>query len=146
MVKKINFIVSSNTFETFYKLLILGTTGAAMDIEINAFFTFWGLYLLKKGYKPRVSGAPLGMNGMATGMFKKEMVKAGMEDPEEMLRDAVEDGKLKLIPCSMTLDILSTMPLSFNLKKEDLYDFVEEPVGAATFYELCEGADTVIHM
>nr|MDO8118181.1 DsrE/DsrF/DrsH-like family protein [Candidatus Sigynarchaeota archaeon] len=146
-MKKIVFIISHNDFETFNKMLILGTTGAAMDIEVHFFFTFWGLFLLKKGYKPKVSGAPLGMNGMATSMFKKLMKsEAGIEDPIGMLREAHGDGKLKLWPCSMTLDLMGKAPGPFKLKRSDLLDFVEEPVGAATFYEIASDADTIIHM
>ena len=146
MVKKLCFIIANNDFETFNKMIILGTTAAAMDIEVNFFFTFWGLYLLKKGYKPKVSGAGSLMAGMATSMFNKAMKKAGIVDPIGMLKEAHDSGKLKLIPCSMTLDILTDMPLSFKLTKKDMLDFVEEPVGAATFLEMCEGADSIIHM
>jgi len=145
-VKKLNFIIANNDFETFNKLLILSTTAAAMDIEINAFFTFWGLYLLKKGYKPKVSGMGSLMAGMATSIFKKKMAAAGITDPIGMLKEAHDSGKLKLIPCSMTLDMLATMPGPFKLTKEQMLDFVEAPVGAATFLEMCDGADSIIHM
>ncbi|NMC08356.1 MAG: hypothetical protein GYA24_24325 [Candidatus Lokiarchaeota archaeon] len=146
MVKKLNFIVSNKDFETFNKMLILGTTAAAMDIEVNFFFTFWGLYLLKKGYKPKVSGMGSMMSGMATSMFKKKMAGAGITDPIAMLKEAHDSGKLKLYPCSMTLDMLATMPGSFKVTKETMLDFVEAPVGAAAFLEMCDGADSIIHM
>jgi len=29
-----------------------------MEVEMNFFFTFWGLYLLKKKFKPKVAGMP----------------------------------------------------------------------------------------
>ncbi|MHA1791970.1 MAG: DsrE/DsrF/DrsH-like family protein [Promethearchaeota archaeon] len=145
MAKKICFIVANNDFETLMKLVILGTTGASMDIEINAFFTFWGLFLLKKGYKPKVSGVNALMRGMATSMFKKKMEKFGIEDPIEMLKDAVEDGNMKLYPCGMTIDLMSEVPPPFKLTKEDLVDFIEEPVGAASFFEMSEDAD-IIHI
>lgn len=143
MARKISFIVAKDDFETFMKLVILATTGDAMDIEINAFFTFWGLYLLKKGKKPKVSGVPGLMSGMATGMFSKLMAKYGIEDPLEMLKDAVEDGKLKLYPCSMTLDLFAEVMWPYKLLPEDLIDFAEEPVGAATFYEMSEGGSII---
>nr|MDO8111908.1 DsrE/DsrF/DrsH-like family protein [Candidatus Sigynarchaeota archaeon] len=145
-VKKLNFIIANNDFETFMKMVILGTTAAAMDIEVNFFFTFWGLYLLKKKYKPKVSGMGSLMAGMATSMFKKKMAKAGIKDPVAMLKEAHDAGKLKMFPCSMTLDMLATMPGPFKIKKEDMLDFVEQPVGAAAFLEMCDGADSIIHM
>ncbi|MEX2684986.1 MAG: DsrE/DsrF/DrsH-like family protein [Candidatus Sigynarchaeota archaeon] len=145
-VKKLNFIIANNDFETFNKMLILGTTAAAMDIEVNFFFTFWGLYLIKKGYKPKVSGMGSLMAGMATSMFTKLMKESGIEDPIKMLKEAHDSGKLKLYPCSMTLDMLAKAPMSYKLKKEQLLDFVEAPVGAASFLEMCDGADSIIHM
>ncbi|MHA1680985.1 MAG: DsrE/DsrF/DrsH-like family protein [Promethearchaeota archaeon] len=144
MTTKISFIVANDDYETFMKLVILGTTGAAMDIEINCFFTFWGLYLLKKGKKPKVSGVPGIMGGMAAKMFSKLMAKYGIEDPLEMLKDAVEDGNLKLYPCSMTLDLFGDVPIpSYKLKAEQLVDFAEEPVGAASFFEMSEGGSII---
>jgi peroxiredoxin family protein len=138
-VKKICFIISKNDFETFYKMLILGTTGAAMDVKMYFFFTFWGLKLLKKGNKPRVAGMRNGMKRMAGWMFRRKMEKFGYKDPEMMLRKEVKRGKVKLFPCSMTFEMM-------GFKKEEMWDFVEEPVGAATFLEQCDGADSIIHM
>jgi peroxiredoxin family protein len=137
MVKKINFIVSDKSFENFMMHVILGTTGAAMDIEMNFFFTFWGLYLLKKNFKPKVAGMPFPMKGMAAWMFKKKLKAFGYEDIWGMVRDGVKEGKIHLIPCTMTMELL-------GIKKEDLHDFVDEPVGAAKFLEMAEGADHII--
>jgi peroxiredoxin family protein len=146
MVKKLNFIIANKDFETYMKMVILGTTAAAMDNEVNFFFTFWGLYLLKKKFSPKVSGMGSLMAGLATSMFKKKMAAAGIKDPVGLLKEAHDSGKLKLYPCSMTLDMLATMPGSFKLTKEMMLDFVEAPVGAARFLELCDGADSIIHM
>ena len=73
MVQKINFIVAKNDFETFAMHFILGTTGAAMETEMNFFFTFWGLKLLQKKFKAKVSGMPWPMHRMAAWMFKKKL-------------------------------------------------------------------------
>ena len=73
---------------------------------------------------------------MATSMFKKRLKKFGITDIRGMLRDAVESGNLKLYPCQMTMDLM-------GIKKEDLWDFVEEPVGAASFLEMSEGGRIV---
>ena len=45
VVEKMSFIVSDKSFEKFMMATILGTTGAAMDEQMNFFFTFWGLSL-----------------------------------------------------------------------------------------------------
>lgn len=133
------FIISKNDFETFHKMLILGTTGAAMKLKMWFFFTFWVLKLIKKGNKPRVAGMRNGMKRMAGWMFRRKLEKFGYKDPEEMLRKEVKKGNIKLFPCSMTFEMM-------GFKKEQMWDFVEEPVGAATFLEMCSDADSIIHM
>jgi peroxiredoxin family protein len=135
-MQKVCFIVSSKDFETAMKMMILGTTGAAMDGEMHFFFTFWGLELLKKNFNPKVAGMPFPMKRMAAGMFKSKMKKFGIEDPWGMIKDAVEDGKMKLYPCEMTMGLM-------NIKREQLLDYVEEPVGAASFLEMSDGARIV---
>ena len=136
---EINFIVSKKDFETFMMHVILGTTGAAMDNKMNFFFTFWGLELLKKGNKPKVSGVPSIMGGMAAGMFKKKLKTFGYEDIWEMVKDAVDEGNMRLIPCGMSMDLM-------GIKQEEFHSFVEEPVGAAKFLEMCETGKAVISL
>lgn len=140
----INFIVSEYNFEKFMMMFILGTTGDAMDYKMNFFFTFWGLFNLKKKAKPKVRnvpwrGIPFPWRTVATGVFKKKLKKFGIEDPLELLKEGVEGGNIKLIPCQMTMDLM-------GIKKEDMFDFIEEPVGAATFLEMCGGNAKVVSL
>ena len=136
MVETVNFIVKDKSFEKFGMMMILGTTGDAMDIKMNFFFTFWGLNLLTKKFKPKVAGMPFPMKGMGAKIFLKRMAKFGIEDPWGMIKEAVTNGNMKLYPCQMTMDLM-------GIKKEDLLDFVEEPVGAASFLEMSNGGQIV---
>ena len=136
MAEKMSFIVSDKAFEKFMMATILGTTGAAMDTEMNFFFTFWGLNLLKKKFKPKATGMPTGMKGMGAMMFRKKLKEFGIDNPWELIKDAVEDGKMKLYPCQMTMDLM-------GIKREQMWDFVEDPIGAAGFMEISEGANVV---
>jgi len=130
MAETINYIVKDKSFEKFAMMMLLGTTADAMDIKSNFFFTFWGLNLITKGYKPKVAGMPTPMKGMGAKIFRKRMAKFGIEDPWGMIKDAVENGNMKLYPCQMTMDLM-------KIKAEDIVEFAEEPVGAATFLEMC---------
>jgi len=131
LVKKINFIIKDKSFEKFMMMTILGTTGNAMDIEMNFFCTFWGLFLLKKNFKPKVAGAPFPFKGIAAKVFKKRLKKTGIDDAWELIKEAVADGKMKLYPCTTTMDLM-------GIKLEDMVDFVEKPIGAAGFLEMGE--------
>ncbi len=136
---KRNFIVSENSFEKFGMMVILGTTGAALESEMNFFFTFWGLHLLKKNFSPKVAGMPFPMKKMAAMMFKKKLKSFGYENMWDMIKDGVEEGNINLYPCSMTMDLL-------GIKEESLFDFCEKPVGAAKFLEICDDANSVISL
>ena len=136
MGEDISFIVSDRSFEKFGMMLILGTTGDAMDIKMNFFFTFWGLHLLRRKFKPKASGMPTAMKGIGGKIFSKRLAKFGMEDPWGMIKEAVENGNMKLYPCQMTMDLM-------GIKREEMWDFVEDPIGAAGFLELSENAKIV---
>ncbi len=141
MTEDISFIVSDRSFEKFGMMLILGTTGDAMEIKMNFFFTFWGLYLLKKKFRkirktPKSSGMASMMKGMGGKIFSKRLKKFGMEDPWGMIKEAVENGNVKLYPCQMTMDLM-------GIKREEMWDFVEDPIGAARFLELSADAKIV---
>ena len=135
MTENISFIIKDKSFEKFMMMMILGTTSDAMDVKTNFFFTFWGLNLLQKKFKPKVAGMPI-MKKMAAKMFRKRLKKFGIEDPWEMIKEAIEGRNLKLYPCQMTMDLM-------GIKREELWDFVEDPVGAASFLEMSVGARIV---
>jgi len=141
MAEDISFIVSDRSFEKFGMMLILGTTGDAMEVKMNFFFTFWGLYLLKKKFRkirkiPKSSGMASMMKGMGGKIFSKRLKKFGMEDQWGMIKEAVENGNVKLYPCQMTMDLM-------GIKREEMWDFVEDPIGAAGFLELSADAKIV---
>ncbi|MFW9970571.1 MAG: DsrE/DsrF/DrsH-like family protein [Candidatus Odinarchaeota archaeon] len=132
----VNFIVKDKSFEKFAMMAILGSTGDALDMKMNFFFTFWGLNLLTKKFKPKVAGMPTPMKGMGAKIFRKRMKKFGIDDPMQLIKEGVENGNLKLYPCQMTMDLM-------GIKREDLLDWVEEPVGAASFLEMSNGGQIV---
>jgi peroxiredoxin family protein len=53
-----------------------------------------------------------------------------------MIKEAVENGNVKLYPCQMTMDLM-------GIKREEMWDFVEDPIGAAGFLELSADAKIV---
>ena len=54
-VKRMAMICWSNDLDKVWPVLILATTGAASGLEVDVFFTFWGLRVLQKN-KKRVTG------------------------------------------------------------------------------------------
>ena len=47
--KKIALVIHSGTVDKLLCAFTLGSTAAAMDMEVHLYFTFWGLNMLKRG-------------------------------------------------------------------------------------------------
>jgi len=146
--KTMTIIVTKGSLDWAYPPLILGTTAAAMGVEVTLFFTFYGLELLKKKLDLQVTALgnaamkmPLGgmhmampnivnmlpgVDAGATAMMKNLIAKKGVASVEE-LREAAIESDVKMIACQMTLDL-------FEYSKDDLIEGVEIG-GAATYME-----------
>jgi peroxiredoxin family protein len=149
MSKKLAIIASKGTLDWAYPPFILASTAAALDYEVQIFFTFYGLTLLKKEIDAQISplGNPAmpmpvpmpnlvqmlpGMESMATMMMKQKMKDKGVASLPE-LRDLCQEAGVKMIACQMTVDL-------FDFKKEDFIEGIEYG-GAATFFEFAGEAD-----
>jgi peroxiredoxin family protein len=141
--KRLAIIASHGTLDAAYPPFILATAAAAMDMEVEIFFTFYGLQILKKGRidklkvppianpampvpMPNIVGMLPGMTAAATAMMNSWMKKAKVAKLSELLEMSKELG-VKLVACQMTMDVM-------GIKKEDLIDGLEIG-GAATFIE-----------
>jgi peroxiredoxin family protein len=151
--KRVAIVASKGTLDAAYPPLILATTAAALDMEAGVFFTFFGLHILKKKGlgalkfvpvanpampmpMPNLLGALPGMTGLATLMMKQTIKQKHIASIPELMDVAKESG-VKLWPCQMTMEMM-------GIKREDLIDGLEEPVGAATFLEFAShGAITL---
>ena len=148
--KKMAIIATKGTLDMAYPPLILASTAAAMGYEVQIFFTFYGLQLLKKSLR-HIKISPLanpampmpvpmpvlisslpGMQAMATSMMKGKIKKKGVASLEE-LRDLCHEAGVKFIACQMTVDL-------FEFKKTDFIDNIEFG-GAATFLEFAGNTD-----
>ena len=136
--KKMMIIATKGSLDWAYPPFILGSTAAALGMEVNIFFTFYGLQLLKKKLSLGVTplgnpGMPMpmamdkwfpvlgtaipGMQGMMTMMMKSKMKKKGVASVDE-LRSLCLEADVKMIACQMTVDL-------FDFKPADLIDGVE---------------------
>ncbi len=147
--KKLAIIATKGSLDLAYPPFILGSTAAALGYEVQIFFTFYGLQLLKKELNLQVTsiGNPAmpmpfpvpvmlqtlpGMQSMMTRMMKNKMKKKGVVDLAE-LRDLCIEAEVKMIACQMTVDL-------FDFKRSDLLSTCEYG-GAATFFEFAGEAD-----
>lgn len=148
--KRLAIIATKGTLDMAYPPFILASTAAALDYEVQIFFTFYGLTLLKKdlsGVKisplanpampmpvpmPVLVSALPGMESMATMMMKQKIKSKGVASIED-LRTACQESGVKFIGCEMTVDL-------FDFKREDFIDGIEYG-GASTFFEFAGNTD-----
>ena len=149
-MKKMALIASKGTLDMAYPPFILAATAAALDYEVQIFFTFYGLQLLRKDLSavklsplanpampmpipmPVMMQALPGMETMATMMMKAKLKKKGVASLED-LRSLCLEADVKLIACQMTVDL-------FDFNRSDFIDDIEYG-GAATFMQFAGDAD-----
>lgn len=156
--KKLAIIATKGSLDWAYPPFILASTAAALGYEVQIFFTFYGLQLLRKDLNLKVTplgnpGMPMpmamdkwfpvmgtalpGMEAMMSAMMKAKMKKKGVASVGE-LRDLCQEAEVKLIACQMTVDL-------FDFEKDDLIDDLEFG-GAATFFEFAGEADITLYV
>ena len=156
MSKKLAIIATKGTLDWGYPPFILASTAAALGYEVQIFFTFYGLQLLKKKINVKVSplgnpGMPMpmgmdkwfpvigtaipGMEAMMTKMMKAKMKSKGVASLED-LRDLCVESEVKIIACQMTVDL-------FDMNHSDFIDGIEYG-GAAMFFEFAGEADITL--
>ena len=151
--KKMAIIATKGTLDMAYPPLILASTAAALGWDVQVFFTFYGLQLLRKnldGIKisplanpamPMPVPMPVfvqilpGMESMATMMMKDKMKKKGVASLEE-LRSLCLEAEVKFIACQMTVDL-------FEFQRSEFIDGLEYG-GAATFMKFAGETDVCL--
>ncbi len=141
---KLTIIAWGGDLDRIWPTTILATTAAASGMESSVFFTFWGLFAIVKpgvrvtgdnwmqkmmsvmnpGSAQKAKLSHYQFMGAGPAMFKKLAGDKQVATPDELITLAQDLG-VRLIPCQMTMDLL-------GLKREDLIDGLEEPIGAAT--------------
>jgi len=163
--KKLAIIASKGTLDWAYPPFILASTAAALGYQVQVFFTFYGLGLLKKDLNLKVSalGNPAmpmkmpfgpkwfqginwnmpnalmanvpGFENLATVLMKKTVKNNGVATISE-LRDLCREADVKMIACQMTLEL-------FGYNQNEFIDGLEYG-GAATFFEFAGESDVCL--
>ncbi|KJR42944.1 hypothetical protein MCHI_001147 [Candidatus Magnetoovum chiemensis] len=152
--KKMAIIASKGTLDMAYPPLILGSTAAAMDVEVQIFFTLYGVDIVNKKKNKNLMVSPLanpampspvpmpsilgilpGMTPLATSMMKSMIKKINWPSIPEMLDACVEIG-VKMIACTPTLEMT-------NVSKDDLIAGVTV-AGAAEFLNFALDANVTL--
>ncbi|MEL7609021.1 MAG: FAD-dependent oxidoreductase [Bacillota bacterium] len=145
-------IVFSGDFDKVMAAFIIANGAAALGKPVTLFFTFWGLNALRKTAripvkKPlidamfgkmmprgvsRLKISKLNMGGMGTAMMRRVMKGKNVDSLEALVKQAMDNG-VKLIACTMSMDVM-------GITKEELIDGIEY-AGVSTYLGEAEGSN-----
>ncbi len=149
-IKKVSIIVSKGSLEGVYPGLIMANGARMEGIEVNLFFTFFGMEAIMKKrmaklkvatvgnpvmHMPSLIGIIPGMSAFATKMMSKEMDKLDIPPVPEFV-EMINDAGANLWACRATVDM-------FHLSKDDFCEQVEDIINVATFYEISAGGEII---
>ena len=142
--EKMNIVVFSGEMDKVLASLILATTAASMGMDVNMFFTFWGLNVLRKkkltsgknllqkmmnalnrGGSSRLPLSRFNMLGLGPAVMKTMMKQSRMPSLPELIQTAKSLG-VKFTACTTTFSFM-------GFAKDDFIDGVDAYAGAATF-------------
>jgi peroxiredoxin family protein len=142
---RMSIVVFSGDMDKVLAALVIATGGAASGMQVDMFFTFWGLKaiqkgnltghsimgrmlgLLNRGGIDRIGPSRFNFGGAGRWMFKKMMKSKGVALPAELRKVALGLG-VRMIACQMSMDVM-------EIERKDLLDEVSDCVGVATFLE-----------
>ncbi len=161
--KKLAIIATKGTLDWAYPPFILASTAAALGYEVQIFFTFYGLQLVRKSLNG-LKVSPLGNPGMPMKMpfgpkwfrsinwnipnavqslipgyesmatsFMKQTIRNNGVASLEDLRSLCQEAEVKFIACQMTVEL-------FGFEHSDFIDGMEY-AGAAMFFEFAGESD-----
>lgn len=148
--RKLCIICSKGSLDMAYPGLVLANAALMEGIDVTMFFTFWGLDIINKKKMANLKATPLGnpamgmpnivgiipgVTAMASSMMKKEIEKLDFPPVDEFV-EMIHDAGGKMYGCKMSMDMM-------KLTKDDLYDGVDNVVGAMEFMEMSEGAQII---
>ena len=149
-IQKVSIIISKGSFDGAYPGLIMANGARMEGIEVNVFFTFFGMDVINMKrhdhmkvatvgnpglHIPTWIGGFPGMASIVTGMFEKEMAKLDIPPIPEFV-ELIADSGGRLFACKASVDM-------FHLSKEDFIPQVEGIITVGEFYEMAAGGEII---
>ena len=153
--KKLSIICFSGDFDKAVAALTMATGAAAVNWEVNLFFTFWGFNIIKKkgghalvgtGFLAKVFNFLMGgrkslplsrlnFGGISPNLMTGMMINQNVATLEELYQ-AAKDLGVNLYACEMSMNI-------FGMKRENLDPAVKEVIGVPSFLKYSEDGQTI---
>jgi peroxiredoxin family protein len=149
-IEKVSIIISKGSLEGVYPGLIMANGARAEGIEVNLFFTFFGMDVIHKARHDHIKLATVGnpglhlptmlggLPGVSTAMTKYMSHKMEVLDipsiPEFV--EMIADTGAGLFACKASADL-------FGLEKNDFIPQVQDIITVGEFYEMAAGGQII---
>jgi len=149
-IEKVSIIISKGSLEGIYPGLIMANGARAEGIEVNLFFTFFGLDAIHKDRIEHIKVATVGNPGMhiaslvgvlpgmsaiATKMMEKKMAELDIPTIPEFV-EMIGDTGAGMYACKASVDM-------FGFTRDDFVDSVMEIITVGEFYEMAAGGQII---
>jgi len=148
--RKLALVASKGSLDMAYPPLILANAARMSGIEVEMFFTFWGLDIIRKQKMaklnvatvgnpsmhpwfgiPTLLGALPGISALATWMMRRQIKELGFPPVPEFVQLVIDAGA-NVYGCKMSMDMM-------RLTEDDLIEGATV-LGAMEFMDLTAGA------
>ena len=153
--KKLSIISMSGDFDKAIAVFTLASGAAAVNYEVNIFFTFWGLNAIKKqpgrkfigagilarvfnfllGGRDKLPLSRLNFAGLSPILMTGLMKSRNVATLPELFQASIALG-VNFYACEMAMHVL-------GLSKDDFIPEVKDVLGVASFLELSKGGQTL---
>jgi peroxiredoxin family protein len=155
--RKVCFICSKGNLDMAYPALIMANGALGEGVEVDIFFTFWGMDMINKGtwedlqfsmlgntamhmpgssrHIPQGLGGLPGMTGYATHMLKKQIADLDVPEIPEFIQ-MLHDMGARFWACKMSVDMM-------GITEDDMFEGVEDIINVNEFIELSDGAQVI---
>ncbi len=147
---KITIVVFSGELDKALAAFTIATAAAAMEMEVNMMFTFWGLNVIKKkggflkgkswmqkmlsvmnyGHAQKLALSKLHMAGMGTAMMGQMMKMHNIPSLKEMIEIGTQLG-INYYPCEMSMTMM-------GIEQKDFIDEAKPVIGAVTYLDMAK--------
>ncbi len=149
-IQKVSIIASKGSLEGIYPALIMANGARMEGIDVNLFFTFFGMDAIHKARHEQVKVASVGNPGLhlatwlggfpgvsslITAQLAKKMEALDIPPIPEFV-EMIADSGAGIYACKASVEL-------FGLSKDDLVDHLTDVITVGEFYELSAGAQII---
>lgn len=149
-IEKVSIVISKGSLEEIYPGLIMANGARAEGIEVNLFFTFFGLDAIHKKridhikvatvgnpglHIPTWAGGLPGVSALMTKYMEHQIEELDIPGIAEFV-EMISDTGAGLYGCLASVDL-------FGIKREDLIDQVGDIITVGEFYEMAAGGQII---